>query len=234
MLVAPSASSETEIDESLSALSRGASALSTMSLDQRIGLIEQCIAGIGSVARDWVEAACQAKRIPSDSPARTEEVTAGPLATIRFLQLTARSLKDLRDNGSPRLPGPVKQVHGQCRVPVFPTKQLYDSLLFRPMTAETWLHPSVQPDSVSAATAASLSDQSRDVEVVGVLGAGNVSSIAATDALTSIFLQNNVVALKMNPVNEYLGPFLSNGHEAAGRRRAIEDRLRWHRSGETV
>lgn len=38
-----------------------------------------------------------------------------------------------------------------------------------------------------------------------VLGAGNVSSIAATDALGKLFQEGRVVLLKMSPVNEYLG-----------------------------
>lgn len=39
-----------------------------------------------------------------------------------------------------------------------------------------------------------------------VLGAGNVSAIPVTDALTMILQNNAAVLLKMNPVNDYLGP----------------------------
>ena len=39
-----------------------------------------------------------------------------------------------------------------------------------------------------------------------VLGAGNVSSIPATDTISKVFQEGQVVLLKMNPVNEYLGP----------------------------
>ena len=39
-----------------------------------------------------------------------------------------------------------------------------------------------------------------------VLGAGNVSSIPATDTISKVFQEGHVVLLKMNPVNEYLGP----------------------------
>ena len=39
-----------------------------------------------------------------------------------------------------------------------------------------------------------------------MLGAGNVSSIAPTDAFSKLFQEGKVVLLKMNPVNEYLGP----------------------------
>ena len=41
-----------------------------------------------------------------------------------------------------------------------------------------------------------------------VLGAGNVSSIPPTDAISKIFQEGHVVLLKMNPVNEYLRPHL--------------------------
>jgi acyl-CoA reductase-like NAD-dependent aldehyde dehydrogenase len=39
-----------------------------------------------------------------------------------------------------------------------------------------------------------------------VLGAGNVSSIPPMDLLHKLFVENEVVLLKMNPVNAYLGP----------------------------
>lgn len=211
MSVAHESSSTADIDQSLSQLASGATVLETMSVSQRIGLIERCIDGVGSVARDWVEAACDAKQIPKDSTARTEEVTGGPLATIRFLQLVAKTFKDIDQYGSPRLPGKVSRVAGQCRLRVFPTPLLYDSLLFRPMTAETWLHPDVQADSVSSASTSRLVDANRKSKIVAVLGAGNVSSIPATDALTKIFVEDDVVALKMNPINDYLGPIFQKG-----------------------
>ena len=41
-----------------------------------------------------------------------------------------------------------------------------------------------------------------------VLGAGNVSSIPALDVLHKLFIEGQVVMLKMNPVNAYVGPIL--------------------------
>src|SRR5207302_9709720 len=41
-----------------------------------------------------------------------------------------------------------------------------------------------------------------------VLGGGNVSSIPAMDVLYKLFVEDEVVLLKMNPVNEVLGPVL--------------------------
>jgi acyl-CoA reductase-like NAD-dependent aldehyde dehydrogenase len=51
-----------------------------------------------------------------------------------------------------------------------------------------------------------------------VLGAGNVSSIAPLDALYQLFVLGRVVILKMNPVNEALGPHLADALEPLTRR----------------
>ncbi len=46
-----------------------------------------------------------------------------------------------------------------------------------------------------------------------VLGAGNVSSIGPMDTLYKLFVEGQVVLLKMNPVNEYLGPLIDEMFE---------------------
>jgi len=45
-------------------------------------------------------------------------------------------------------------------------------------------------------------------EVALVLGAGNQAPVAPLDILHKLVAENAVVVCKMNPVNEYLGPFL--------------------------
>ncbi|MEZ0228953.1 MAG: aldehyde dehydrogenase family protein, partial [Planctomycetota bacterium] len=47
-----------------------------------------------------------------------------------------------------------------------------------------------------------------------VLGAGNVASIGPMDVLYKLFVEDQVCLLKMNPVNEYLGPFIEKGFRA--------------------
>ncbi len=195
-----------ELDESIAQLRDGSASLLQMSVANRLDLVNRCIDGVGQVARAWVDSACQAKGLATDGSSSSEEVLGGPIATVRFLRLLAQTLKDIEATGKPRLPGPVQQQHGQCRVPVFPTPLMYDALTFRPMTAETWLLPGVDPNAVSAESTARLQGQGLEPEVHVVLGAGNVASIAATDALTKILMDNQAVSLKMNPVNEYLGP----------------------------
>lgn len=188
-------------------LQLGSELLRTLSLQERIHLIDRCAAGVSDVARPWVKAACTAKQIPNDSPARAEEITGGPIATVRFLRLLAQSLREIAESGAPRLPGPVTQHHGQCRVPVFPTRQLHDSLLFWPMKAETWLDPSITEQNIFSDTTELFRTGTPESSIAVVLGAGNVSSIAATDMLSKVFTENCAVVLKMNPVNEYLAAY---------------------------
>jgi hypothetical protein len=45
-------------------------------------------------------------------------------------------------------------------------------------------------------------------KVALVLGAGNQTSVAALDILHKLIAENAVVICKMNPVNEYVGPYL--------------------------
>src|ERR1700756_941799 len=47
----------------------------------------------------------------------------------------------------------------------------------------------------------------RGPEVCLVLGAGNLGTITALDIIDQLYIRGNVCAVKMNPVNEYLGPF---------------------------
>ena len=75
------------------------------------------------------------------------------------------------------------------------------------MKAETWLHPSVTEQNMFSAAERKLSSwhELESASVAVVLGAGNVSSIAATDMLSKILIENfSVIVLKMNPVNDYL------------------------------
>jgi hypothetical protein len=45
-------------------------------------------------------------------------------------------------------------------------------------------------------------------EVALVLGAGNQTPVACMDILHKLLLDDAVVVCKMNPVNEYLGPYI--------------------------
>ena len=180
----------------------------------RIELIDQCICDLAQTYDVWNQLACEAKRIEVNSKQSAEELTAGPVATMRFLQLIKRTLQNIQEFGAPDIPGKVIVADGRCRVPVFPTRWLFDSILFSPIQATTWLNADVNPENVSQQTLKSWFGNDRRSEVVLVLGAGNVSSIAATDALSKILLEGHSVCLKMNPVNDYLQPVFESAFQS--------------------
>lgn len=175
------------------------------SLPQRIGLVERCIGGVYQMAKDWADVSCQAKGISLDSPTAGEEIAGGPLAVLRYLQLLHRSLREIERFGRPRLPGAlVTDPSGRLRAPLFPARGLFDGLLFRGYRADAWLPRDVTRESFAEHQAGRFR-ASLDTEGVAlVLGAGNVSSIPAVDALAKLFQDNRVVLLKFNPVNAYL------------------------------
>jgi len=177
-----------------------------MSFRQRIELLDQCVAGVAAAAPSWVEAACRAKGIPVDSPARAEEVLAGPVAVLRQIQLYRKTLCEVERFGKPRLPRRLqRRPDGRIGIRVTPGGGLFDPVVFIGFRATTWMQPEVTLDNLSDHLAAAF-DHPADRGVSVVLGAGNVSGIPAADALTKLCDESRSVLLKMNPVNEYLGP----------------------------
>ena len=84
----------------------------------------------------------------------------------------------------------------------------YDRLLLNGYKGQVWIEPGVSAEQTRAEAAARYrgTDPS-DPEVCLVLGAGNLGTITALDIIDQLYIRGNVCAVKMNPVNEYLGPF---------------------------
>ena len=152
----------------------------------------------------WLEAAIRAKGLPAGTSAASEEILAGPIPVMRNARLLARSLDDIAAGGKPRLPATVRRgPDGREVVPVFPPDAM-DGALFAGFSCDVHLQPGVSAHDKQA----SFYDR-KDPEggVSLVLGAGNVSSIPPMDAFYKMFVDGSVCLVKMNPVNEYLGPF---------------------------
>ena len=153
--------------------------------------------------------ACALKGVQRGAHAETEEWLGGPYTVLRGVRQLVRSLKDLADRGAPQLPGVAKALpNGQVAAPVFPADPL-DRILLRGITAEVWLDPEVTLDGVPESMAGGQRPASRRARVALVLGAGNVTSIGPMDVLHKLFSEGECVVLKLNPVNEAVGPALT-------------------------
>ncbi len=179
-------------------------------LRRRIELAAACVEGVFRSARQWLTASCAAKGIAVDSPTASEELAAGPLAVARYLQLLIASLRQLAETGHVRLLEPISlDARGRLRVPLFPARGLFDSVLFAGYRAWAILPSDVTRENLAEHVAGNFR-RSLDSEAIAVvLGAGNVSSIPVVDALSKLFQENRVVLLKLNPVNGYLAPIFA-------------------------
>lgn len=212
----PTRSTNIDVDRRLQELSEAHPRLMRASAADLISLAEQCIQGTAAVAREWVDMACRYKSLPQESGARAEDVSTGPVATIRHLRLIIQTLRDIAATGTPHLPGlPKTHRDGRLRVPVFPAKGLFDSITFQGFKVEAWMQRGITAETLRTCPAGAPGRWSEEnPRICLVLGAGNVSSIPTTDAFTKLFQEGRSVLLKMNPVNESLGPLFERAYRS--------------------
>lgn len=176
-------------------------------IPERIAYLKKITEGILAVAERWVEGGCALKGIPQGSPLAGEEWLAGPMATLRNVRLLAESLAQ---NGQPKAAVHTR-ADGQSVAQVLP-RNFQDRAIFSGMTAEVWIEPG-KPASQGAIYRAPQGEKAPG-KVCLVLGGGNVSSIPPMDVLYKLFVENEVVVLKMNPVNAFVGAHLEQAFRA--------------------
>ena len=207
------ASDQATMDAAVRTLQERKDAWVNVSVRERIALIDHLIHDFHALQERWVAACLQAKGLTAQSPAAGEEWATGPYATLKHLRQLRSSLSDIARYGSPRIPGPVRALaDGQVVAQVFPQTN-YDRIFYGGVTAEVWQQPGVTVEGLPQTMAVAYRQKSAG-RVALVLGAGNVSSIGPMDALYKLFVENQVVALKANPVNAYLGPLLEEAFRA--------------------
>ena len=197
----------TPIDQALATLNENKRRWARLPVDTKIHILDGIRARVGNVARDWVAAAASAKEIPFESQAVGEEWTSGPYALAAGAAALADTLHRIKD-GTPILKGLPTRIlpHGQVAVRVFPANS-EDRLFLSAHTAEVWMQPGVTEADLESSAAGFYREADPEGSVVLVLGAGNIASIAPLDALTELFTHGAVTAVKLNPVNAYLGRF---------------------------
>jgi aldehyde dehydrogenase (NAD(P)+) len=196
------------LDRAVAAVADQRSAFAKMPPREKAALLREVLPLLVRASRAWVEAGCKAKGIRADSPLSGEEWFAGPLVTARNVRLLASSLEQIASSGRPPLGRSVKKrPDGRVEVDIFPAGG-FDPALYRGLSCSALLQPGI--DEAKAREKQASFYQKKDPEglVSLVLGAGNVSSIPPTDALYKMFVDGSVCVLKMNPVNEWAGPFI--------------------------
>jgi len=180
-----------------------------ISIAERITILQQIKDQLMLVSEGWVKMAARKKQIPAGSALVGEEWLSGPYAVMgacNALMLTFSQMdgKKFLDHLPTR-----KLTTGQIAVKTVP-HSIWDRLLLSGVSADIWMQDGVTKDNLAQNTAAGydIPTAERRGKVALVLGAGNIASIAPLDCFQKLFTENQVVILKMNPVNDYLTDFL--------------------------
>jgi hypothetical protein len=139
-----------------------------------------------------------------------EEWTSGPYALMSACNGLMATLREMEGKAFLKHL-PVRTLStGQIALKVMP-HSIWDQLLMSGVKAEVWIQKGVNAANISnhAALAYDIPPAQRKGKVALILGAGNIASIALLDVFHKLFLENQVVILKMNPVNDYLTEFLN-------------------------
>ncbi len=191
------------VDEAIERLEARRDRWMNASFAEQAEALDACRDTTFDVASAWVARGHEAKSLPADHP---EEWLAGPVPLLRGLRLLSRSLRRLHEGRSTIDASQVStRADGRTVVDVFPV-DAYDSALLRGYRAHEVMREGQTVDATIAA--AGRTARARRGGLCGILGAGNVASIPALDALTSCVNHQVPAVVKVNPVNEWVGPFL--------------------------
>jgi len=191
------------VDGVVQRVSRQAGTWRALDREARCAILASLQQDLAKVAEGWVQASCAAKGIPPGSPTEGEEWVTGPVLVLRYLRL----LRDqLLRGGFPQERLGTRSAIEEDPVAEAWTAQVFpfdtwDGLLYPGVRAEIWGQPGSLPTTAQVWAQASPG-------TAAVLGAGNVNSIPPLDFLDQLFRHGRVVVVKLNPINEYLRPFL--------------------------
>ena len=195
-----------EMDRALSAVAAKKQEFARLPLREKIALLQACLPALKASVPAWIREACRAKGIEESSPTAGEEWLAGPYLVMRNLRLLVESLEAIARAGSPPFgTGVHTRPDGRVVVDVFPAN-LLDKLLYSGFTGHVVLQEGISEARGRELQASFYKRKQPAGGLTLTLGAGNVSSIGPMDALYKLFVDGQVGVLKMNPVNEYLGP----------------------------
>lgn len=210
-----------DYDRALEVLNANKDKWARLPISDRIRLLTAMKDGIMTVAQGWAETSARKKGLKPGTPVAGEEWVAGPYATMAgcnglIATLSQMDGKRFTDHLHKR-----ELSTGQLAVQVLP-HSLWDHLLLSGVSAEVWMQPGITEKTLKqhVAVAYDVPTSERKGKVALVLGAGNVNAITPLDVLQKLILENQVVILKMNPVNDYLTdyyqiamkPFIDEGY----------------------
>jgi len=197
---------EKVLDEAVAAVKAKTREWARLPVRDKAALLRACLARLVDAAPAWVAEGSAAKGL--SGPLVGEEWMAGPWVTARMMRLLADSLDAVAAQGKPPLgTGTRLRADGRLEVMQIPISTI-DKITFAGFTGHALMQPGIDEAAARRQQAPFYAQQGPEGAVALVLGAGNVSSIPPMDVMTKMFVDGEVCVLKMNPVNEWVGPIL--------------------------
>ncbi len=196
------------LDRAIEELRAHAVELARLEPAAKAALIRKCIPRLVEAAPAWAAAGAKAKGLDDTA----EEWLTGPLPTVRMARLMADSLDAIAARGRPALGTGMRRREGRLEIDLFPATGL-DKVLWSGFRGSVIMQEGVDREAALRQQAAFYQERDPKGGVSLILGAGNVSSIPPMDVLSKMFIEGFVCLLKMNPVNEWAGPFIERALE---------------------
>ncbi|HKE18923.1 MAG TPA: aldehyde dehydrogenase family protein [Kofleriaceae bacterium] len=198
------------LDRAVEELRAHAAELARLAPAAKAALVRQCIPRLVDAAPAWAAAGAKAKGLGGDV---SEDWLSGPLPVVRMARLLAASLDAIAARGRPPLGArSQRRSDGRLAIDLFPGTAL-DRVLFSGFRGYVLMQEGVDRDAAVRQQATFYQEREPEGGVSLILGAGNVSSIPPMDVLSKMFIEGYVCLLKMNPVNEWAGPFMERALE---------------------
>jgi hypothetical protein len=202
-LPVPDATPVAEMDAAVADLRAAADGWIRATPEARIRLLDEVIRATLPVADRWTELASLHEGLDPVGPDSAEESIVGPYIFVRGARFHRDAIRAIGRTGVPHIPGPVRTIgDGRVTARVFPAG-LVDRATYIGTSADVWMDRTVTAESLQS-TMATPYRQPPPGRVCLVLGGGNASSIGPLDVLHKLFVELQVVVLKMHPVMAHL------------------------------
>ena len=169
-------------------------------------LLRSCLPRAVEVAGAWSARGLEAKGLPATS---AEEWLAGPVPVVRHLRLLAESLDVVAVAGRPALgTGVRRRDDGRLEVDVFPASGLERLRLRGTSAATCCCRKGSTPRRAGQAGELLRRARSRRRRLRWCSAPATCRASRRWTCFTKLFIEGYVCLLKMNPVNEWVGPIL--------------------------
>ena len=199
--------SQQDIDTSLITLEAHKGEWARLSIDERLTLLDQVRTDLLPIQQRWIQSELEAKGIQPETFAVAEEWTmlAPVFRAIRQIEQTLKRI----DSAEPVVrPDRIQSgPEGRVVFRTFPVSN-WDRAIFLNTSGDVWIQPGITSEQALTGKISRYSDPGYPGNVSLVLGGGNASMLPICDVFHKLFVDLQVVILKMNPVNAHIGPWI--------------------------